>query len=112
MIRSKIWIRLPACRHVLASPCIHGAGSTSRAHRYAKAIRQVSYGTPVPAHPASHGELFQIARPEHLRSWHVPYRGTGPVIADLVSGQVPMGVPGVTGQVIEFHRTGKMRVLP
>jgi len=42
---------------------------------------------------------------------HVPYRGTGPVIADLVSGQVPMGVPGVTGQVIEFHRTGKMRVL-
>ena len=42
---------------------------------------------------------------------HVPYRGTGPVIADLVSGQIPMGVPGVTGQVIEFHRTGKMRVL-
>ena len=42
---------------------------------------------------------------------HVPYRGTGPVIADLVSGQVPMGVPGVTGQVIELHRTGKMRVL-
>jgi tripartite-type tricarboxylate transporter receptor subunit TctC len=41
----------------------------------------------------------------------VPYRGTGPAIADLVSGQVPMGVVGVTGQVLEFHRTGKMRVL-
>jgi len=33
------------------------------------------------------------------------------VIADLVSGQVPIGVPGVTGQVLEFHRSGKMRVL-
>ena len=33
------------------------------------------------------------------------------MIADLVSGQIPMGVPGVTGQVLEFHRSGKMRVL-
>jgi tripartite-type tricarboxylate transporter receptor subunit TctC len=56
------------------------------------------------------GELFKslAGTPEIV---HVPYRGTGPVIADLVSGQVPMGIPGVTGQVIEFHRTGKMRVL-
>jgi tripartite-type tricarboxylate transporter receptor subunit TctC len=56
------------------------------------------------------GELFKslAGTPDIV---HVPYRGTGPVIADLVSGQVPMGVPGVTGQVIEFHRAGKMRVL-
>src|SRR5215468_7369103 len=56
------------------------------------------------------GELFKslVGTPDIL---HVPYRGTGPVIADLVSGQIPLGIPGVTGQVIEFHRTGKMRVL-
>src|ERR1700752_105618 len=56
------------------------------------------------------GELFKslAGTPEIV---HVPYRGTGPVIADLVSGQVPICIPGVTGQVIEFHRTGKMRVL-
>jgi tripartite-type tricarboxylate transporter receptor subunit TctC len=56
------------------------------------------------------GELFKslAGTPDIV---HVPYRGTGPVIADLVSGQVPMGVPGVTAQVIELHRTGKMRVL-
>ena len=41
----------------------------------------------------------------------MPYRGTGPAIADLVGGQVPIGIVGVTGQVLEFHRTGKMRVL-
>jgi tripartite-type tricarboxylate transporter receptor subunit TctC len=41
----------------------------------------------------------------------VPYRGTGPVITDLIGGQVPMGTPGVTRQVIELHRAGKLRVL-
>jgi len=56
------------------------------------------------------GELFKsiTGTPDIVQ---VPYRGTGPVIADLVSGQIPMGVPGVTVQVIEFHRSGKMRVL-
>jgi tripartite-type tricarboxylate transporter receptor subunit TctC len=41
----------------------------------------------------------------------VAYRGTGPLITDLVGGHIQMGVPGVTGQVIELHRSGKMRVL-
>ena len=41
----------------------------------------------------------------------VPYRGTGPVITDLIGGQVPLGTPGVTGQVIELNRSGKIRVL-
>jgi tripartite-type tricarboxylate transporter receptor subunit TctC len=56
------------------------------------------------------GELFKslAATPDIVQ---VPYRGTGPLITDLVSGQVPVGTPGVTGQVIEFHRSGKMRVL-
>jgi tripartite-type tricarboxylate transporter receptor subunit TctC len=56
------------------------------------------------------GELFKslAGTPDIVQ---VPYRGTGPVIADLVSGQIPIGIPGVTQQVIEFHRTGKMRVL-
>jgi tripartite-type tricarboxylate transporter receptor subunit TctC len=56
------------------------------------------------------GELFKslAATPGIVQ---VPYRGTGPVIMDLIGGQIPMGTPGVTGQVIEFHRSGKMRVL-
>jgi tripartite-type tricarboxylate transporter receptor subunit TctC len=41
----------------------------------------------------------------------VAYRGTGPQITDLVGGHIQVGVPGVTGQVIELHRSGKMRVL-
>src|SRR3978361_1242598 len=41
----------------------------------------------------------------------IPYRGTGPAITNLIAGQIPMGIVGVTGQVLELHRTGKMRVL-
>ncbi|MGC1692104.1 MAG: tripartite tricarboxylate transporter substrate binding protein [Pseudolabrys sp.] len=54
------------------------------------------------------GELFKslAGTPDIVQ---VP--GTGPVITDLVSGQIPMGVPGVTAQVLEFHRSEKMRVL-
>jgi len=56
------------------------------------------------------GELFKslAGTPEIVQ---VPYRGTGPLITDVLAGQVQMGTPGVTAQVIELHRAGKMRVL-
>src|SRR5262245_5896455 len=56
------------------------------------------------------GELFKsrTGTPEIVQ---VPYRGTGPLITDLVGGQFPLGFPGVTGQLLELHRSGKLRVL-
>jgi tripartite-type tricarboxylate transporter receptor subunit TctC len=56
------------------------------------------------------GELFKSlsGTPKIVQ---VPYRGAGPVITDLISGQIPMGVVGVTGQVLELHRSGRLRVL-
>jgi tripartite-type tricarboxylate transporter receptor subunit TctC len=42
---------------------------------------------------------------------HVPYRGAGPALADVMGGQIPMIIPAMTGQVLEFHRTGKLRLL-
>jgi tripartite-type tricarboxylate transporter receptor subunit TctC len=56
------------------------------------------------------GELFKMlaGTPELVQ---VPYRGMGPAMTDLISGQLAMVVPAVTGQVLEFHRSGKMRVL-
>jgi tripartite-type tricarboxylate transporter receptor subunit TctC len=56
------------------------------------------------------GELFKsiTGTPEIVQ---VPYRGAGPAIADLISGHIPMAVVAVTGQVIELHRSGKLRVL-
>jgi len=42
---------------------------------------------------------------------HVPYRGSGPATADALSGQVAMVTPAVTAPLLEFHRTGKLRIL-
>jgi tripartite-type tricarboxylate transporter receptor subunit TctC len=42
---------------------------------------------------------------------HVPYRGAGPALTDVIAGQIPMIIPAMTGQVLEFHRTGKLRLL-
>jgi tripartite-type tricarboxylate transporter receptor subunit TctC len=56
------------------------------------------------------GELFKSLAgiPEIVQ---VPYRGAAPAMTDLISGQVPMAVVAITGQSLEFHRSGKMRVL-
>jgi tripartite-type tricarboxylate transporter receptor subunit TctC len=56
------------------------------------------------------GELFKslIGAPDIV---HIPYRGAGPAINDLISGHVPMIVPSMNGQVIELHRTGKLRIM-
>jgi tripartite-type tricarboxylate transporter receptor subunit TctC len=56
------------------------------------------------------GELFkQLTGLNDLV--HIPYKGAGPGIADLVSGHIPMMTPNVTGQLLEFHRAGKIRIL-
>ena len=41
----------------------------------------------------------------------VPYRGGGPVIPDLISGHLPVGIVAVTGQSLGFHRVGNIRIL-
>jgi tripartite-type tricarboxylate transporter receptor subunit TctC len=42
---------------------------------------------------------------------HVPYRGAGPALADVIGGQIPIIIPAMASQVLEFHRTGKLRLL-
>jgi tripartite-type tricarboxylate transporter receptor subunit TctC len=56
------------------------------------------------------GELFKSLAgiPEVVQ---VPYRGAGPVMTDLIAGQIPIGVVAITGHTLEFHRSGKLRVL-
>jgi tripartite-type tricarboxylate transporter receptor subunit TctC len=40
----------------------------------------------------------------------VPYKGGAPMVQDLLSGQIPIGVASMT-ELIEYHRAGKVRIL-
>ena len=78
---------------------------------YVKATGKLSYGS-AGTGTMSHlsGELFkQLTQTTDVV--HVPYKGAGPGIADLVSGHIPVMSPNVTGQLLEFHNTGKIRIL-
>jgi tripartite-type tricarboxylate transporter receptor subunit TctC len=72
---------------------------------------KVSYGsagTGTITHLA--GELFkQVAgTPDVI---HIPYKGGGPSISDVVSGHIPMVAVSITSSVLELHRTGKIRII-
>jgi tripartite-type tricarboxylate transporter receptor subunit TctC len=41
---------------------------------------------------------------------HVPYKGGGPAVQDLIGGHVPMGVLGST-PLIPHHKAGRIRIL-
>lgn len=56
------------------------------------------------------GELFKL-RTGLTDLPHVPYRGAGPAIVDLIAGQIPVIVPAMTNHVLELHRAGKARIL-
>jgi tripartite-type tricarboxylate transporter receptor subunit TctC len=67
-----------------------------------------SAGTGTMSHLA--GELFK--RLTGLTDLvHVPYKGAGPGIADLVSGHIPIMSPNVSNQILNLHTTGKIRVV-
>jgi len=56
------------------------------------------------------GEMFKQAAgtPDVT---HIPYRGGGPLIVDVVSGHIPMMIVDITGQVMELHDAGRIRLL-
>jgi tripartite-type tricarboxylate transporter receptor subunit TctC len=77
---------------------------------YAKAnpgkINMASAGNGTTPHVA--GELFKIMA--GINMVHVPYRGVGPAIADLLAGQVQVLFAG-TLEALEHIRAGKLRPL-
>jgi tripartite-type tricarboxylate transporter receptor subunit TctC len=79
---------------------------------YAKAnAGKLSYGS-AGTGTMSHlsGELFK--QKTGLKDVvHVPYKGAGPGIADLVSGHIPMMSPNVSNQTLNLHNTGKIRII-
>jgi tripartite-type tricarboxylate transporter receptor subunit TctC len=77
---------------------------------YAKAnpgnFTMASSGIGTPPHVI--GELFKMMAGVNLV--HVPYRGSGPALIDLLAGQVQVSFPSMTSS-IEYVRAGKLRAL-
>ncbi len=65
-----------------------------------------SAGDGSPAHLA--GELLKLTSGIDLL--HVPYKGTGPAVADLMAGQVSLTIDGVPAQLAQV-KAGKLRAL-
>ena len=56
------------------------------------------------------GELFKL-RAGGLDIVHVPYKGIGQGVSDLIGGQIPMFSANATAQILDLHRSGKARIL-
>ena len=54
------------------------------------------------------GELFKSVAQVDIT--HVPYKGGGPALTDLIAGQIPMGVQNIT-TIVPFVRGGRIRAL-
>ena len=72
---------------------------------FLKAVRanpgKFSYGSPGTGSPG-HLSFEILKRLASIDVVHVPYRGAGPAIADLVAGQIPLGmvaIPGAIGHI-------------
>jgi tripartite-type tricarboxylate transporter receptor subunit TctC len=58
--------------------------------------------------PHFFGLLF--ARSAGINMTHVPFKGGGPLVTDLIGGHVPVGVSPLT-DYIEHHRGGRLRLI-
>ena len=76
------------------------------AYAKAKPLSYASAGIGTASHLA--GELFNRMTGLHLQ--HVPYRGDGPAMADLIAGQVQVGFATMTASIGHI-RGGKLRPL-
>jgi tripartite-type tricarboxylate transporter receptor subunit TctC len=56
------------------------------------------------------GELFKLQAGK-LQMEHVPYKGGGPAMQDLVAGHIPVITPIMSSAVLAQHRAGRARIL-
>jgi len=70
---------------------------------------QLNYGTSGVGSPGQFwGEMFKVA--SGVRMVHVPYKGTGPAMLDLVSGQIQVMLDGLPSQISNIE-AGTIRPL-
>ncbi len=58
----------------------------------------------------SHLTMELLAHKAGVKLQHAPYKGTGPLLADVMGRQIPIGVTGIIG-VMSAYKAGKVKVL-
>jgi tripartite-type tricarboxylate transporter receptor subunit TctC len=104
-----ITLAVKAAQYLVVNPA---SGITSVADLVAKAKARpgrFSYAS-VAVGSASHltMEMFKLAANVHLT--HIPYRGAGPAVTDLLAGNVQAGF-FVPGNVLDFAKQGRLKLL-
>jgi tripartite-type tricarboxylate transporter receptor subunit TctC len=96
--------------NVLTVPVTLPANSVSELIAHAKANRgDITYGSPgIGTSPHLNGELF--ARMAGIEMTHVPYRGAGPAMTDLIPGRLSM-MFNTSGAAMPHVDTGRLRAL-
>jgi tripartite-type tricarboxylate transporter receptor subunit TctC len=56
------------------------------------------------------GEMFKRLN-GNLNIVHVPYKGAGPGLSDLVAGHIPMYTPTISPAPLQYHKAGRIRIL-
>ena len=73
--------------------------------------RKYSYGSAGPGTVTNlTGELFKL-QAGRLEMQHVPYKGGGPAMQDLIAGHIPVITPILSSAVLAQHRAGRARIL-
>lgn len=104
------WTPIAYVANVLAVNATVPAHSVAELVALAKARPgALAYGTGGPA-SASHLATAYFAHVSGADILHVPYKGTGPFIADLVAGQLQIGFTGAP-VVMPLAKQGKLRTL-
>jgi tripartite-type tricarboxylate transporter receptor subunit TctC len=76
------------------------------AHSKSGTLTQASAGTGSPGHLS--GELLQ--QMTKVKFVHVPYKGTGPALVDLLGGHIDLSFPSISASVVQIN-AGKLRGL-
>jgi len=71
--------------------------------------RQATIGVPIAGGP-SHFLAVMLARSTGVDLAVVPYKGSAPLVTDLMGGQVPAGIPLVS-DVVKHQQSGKVHML-
>jgi tripartite-type tricarboxylate transporter receptor subunit TctC len=99
----------PTC--IIVNPAVPAKSLPELVALLKKNPGKYSYGSAGPGTVTNlTGELFKL-QAGRLEMTHVPYKGGGPAMQDLIAGHIPVITPILSSAVLAQHRAGRARVL-